>query len=357
MIVVDAHCDSPSQMYRLRDFGMDNAFAQVDFPKLRRGGVDCSFFAAYIPPRLEGQAATDYCFALLDEAWRQVEANSDKVAFARCASSIRRNRAAGLNSVLLAIENASAVQNDLGLLREFKRRGVRCITLVHSADNQVADSCSGKGTWGGLSPFGRELVAEMNRLRIMVDLAHASDATMRDVIAASKVPVAYTHGCCRALASHRRNISDELLRALADNGGIACMSIYPLFLSDEFARVFDASGLEAKCAVEDAFIADPGCAAKREAWEQVQRELQALPRPGVDRVADHIEHAVSVAGIEHVGIGTDYDGIEMTAAGLESVEKFPSLWEELSRRGFSRKEIDLIAGGNMLRVMREVRKG
>ena len=343
-------------MYRLRDFSVDNAFAQVDFPKMRRGGVDASFFAAYIPPRLVGDAATEYARALLSETERQVALCSDSVAFARCAGGVRRNRAAGLLSVILAIENGSAIQESFDLLREFKKRGVRYITLTHSADNQIADSCSGKGTWGGLSPFGRTLIPEMNRVGMMIDLAHSADSTIRDVLSLSGAPVAYTHGCCRALASHRRNLSDELLRGIADNGGVACMSIYPCFLSDEFCRVLGESGLEQKSYVEDEFIADPANPAKRAAWEAVQRELMALPRPSASLVADHIEHAVSVAGIDHVGLGTDYDGIEVAPVGLETIEGFPLIFEELRRRSFSQKDISKIAGGNLLRVLKEVRK-
>ena len=356
MIVLDAHCDAPSQMIRLRDFGADNPFAQVDFPKMRRGGVDASFFAAYVPARLQGQEATDYARRLLDECFRQVSQNADCVDFARCAGGVRRNRRAGLLSVLLGIENASALQEDLSLLKDFYKRGVRYVTLTHSADNQVGDSCTGQGTWGGLSPFGKRLVPEMNRCRMLIDVAHAADATIRDVLSLSARPVAYTHGGCRALASHRRCLSDELIRGIAEGGGVVCISIYPPFLSDDFVRTLAESGLEEKLSVEDAFIADPADPAKRSAWQAVQLELQQLARPGVDRVADHIEHAVSVAGIDHVGIGTDYDGIEVTVAGLEDVSRFPALWDELRRRGFSAGEISRIAGGNLLRVLSAVRK-
>ena len=356
MIVLDAHCDAPSQMVRLRDFALDNDFAQVDFPKMVRGGVDASFFAAYVPAALTGQAATDWACKLLDEAQQQVAACAGSVALARCAGGVRRNRRAGLTSVLLGIENASALQESFDLLQEFHRRGVRYVTLTHSADNQVGDSCTGQGTWGGLSPFGRRLIPEMNRRRMLIDVAHAADSTIRDVLALSERPIAYTHGACRALASHRRNLPDELIRGIAERGGVVCISIYPPFLDDAFVRTLAESGLEARLSVEDAFIKDPADPAKRAAWEAVQRELQALPRPGVARIVDHIEHAVGVAGVDHVGIGTDYDGIEVTAAGLEDVSRFPALWDEMRRRGFSRGDISRIAGGNFLRVLSAVRK-
>ena len=233
---------------------------------------------------------------------------------------------------------------------------LRYITLTHSADNDVADSCTGSGRWGGLSPFGRELVPAMNHIGMLVDLAHSADSTMRDVLEISARPVAYTHGCCRALASHRRNISDELIRAIAERGGIVCMSIYPCFLDDEFVKTLEASGLEEQMWVETEFIKDPGDPRKAAAWAEVQRRLAELPRPSVSRVADHIEHAVNVGGIDHVGLGTDYDGIEVTASGLEDISKFPSIFDELGRRGFSRRDIAKIAGENFLRVLKMVRK-
>ena len=356
MIVLDAHCDAPSQMSRLRDYRLDNPHAQVDFPKMRRGGVDASFFAAYVPAVLEGADATAHAKRLLDLLDSQVAANGDIVAYARCAGGVRRNRRAGRISILAGIENASALDGSIGLLREFYRRGVRYITLTHSADNDVADSCTGNGRWGGLSPFGRELIPAMNHIGMLIDLAHSSDATMRDVLGLSEHPVAYTHGCCRALASHRRNISDELMRAIGERGGIVCMSIYPCFLDDAFVRVLEESGLESQMNVEDEFIKDPANPEKAAAWLAVRMKLAALPRPSATRVADHIEHAVGVGGIDHVGIGTDYDGIEVTASGLEDISKFGVLFDELRRRGFSRRDISKIAGENLLNVLKIVRK-
>lgn len=356
MTVLDAHCDAPSQMSRLRNYRLDNPGAQVDFPKMRRGGVDASFFAAYVPAGLQGADATAHALRLLDILDAQMAENQDIAAYARCASGVRRNRRAGRISVLAGIENASALDGSLDRLREFFRRGVRYITLTHSADNDVADSCTGSGRWGGLSPFGRELVPAMNHIGMLVDLAHSADSTMRDVLEISARPVAYTHGCCRALASHRRNISDELIRAIAERGGIVCMSIYPCFLDDEFVKTLEASGLEEQMWVETEFIKDPGDPRKAAAWAEVQRRLAELPRPSVSRVADHIEHAVNVGGIDHVGLGTDYDGIEVTASGLEDISKFPSIFDELGRRGFSRRDIAKIAGENFLRVLKMVRK-
>lgn len=354
MIVLDAHCDAPSQMYRLRDFGIDNTRGQVDFPKMKRGGVDASFFAAYIPASRKPEEATGYADALIDAVDAQIEANPDKAAYARCPGEVRSNKAKGLVSVLLGIENSSPIRRSEALLDHFKARGVRYITLTHSADNLVGDSCSGSGTWGGLSPFGKEFIGWMNDRGMLIDLAHSADNTIKDVLAVSKYPVAYTHGCCRELASHKRNLPDGLIKGIAETGGIVCMSIYPCFLSDEFTKLLSTTGLEKKMWMEDDYIANPSDKARMAAWWAVQDELSALARPGAERIADHIEHAVEVAGIDHVGIGTDYDGIEVTADGFEDISKFSSLWPVLKDRGFSDTDLEKIAGDNFLRVLTEV---
>ena len=354
MTILDAHCDAPSQMLRLRDFGVDNARGQVDFPKMRRGGVDASFYALYIPAGMDEAAARSHAARLMAELQRQVSAYPGLCAFAGCSREVEDNKARGLVSVIPALENGSPIGGDLSRIHELFVQGIRYITLTHSADNAICDSCTGEGRWHGLSPFGREAVKEMNRCGMMVDLAHCSDDTMKDVLELSDAPVAYTHGCCRALSSHRRNISDEMMKAVADKGGVVGMSIYPSFLSDEFRSVLDASGLEKRAWVEDEFIKDPSNPEKAAAWYELQDELCALPRPGVSRVVDHIIHAVEICGSKHVGFGTDYDGIEVTASGLENIACMGLLIDEMTRRGFSKTELEDIAGANFLRLLDQV---
>ncbi len=354
MLTLDAHCDAPSQMSRLRDYGRDNDFAQVDFPKMRQGEVYASCFAAFVPASLQGADATAHAVNLLELTRIQVEQNASTVALAHTPDEVRSNYSAGRISIIRAIENASALNGSLELLDEFRQRGVCYITLTHSADNDVCDSCTGQGKWKGLSPFGRSLVKEMNRRGVLVDLAHSADSTVSEVLELSESPVAYTHGGCRALASHPRNLPDTLIRGIAESGGIVCISIYPRFLDDGFEKILAASGLEDKMYLDGEFRKDPGNPAKAAAWKELQLELMALERPGISRVADHIEHAVGIAGIDHVGLGTDYDGIEVMASGLENISKFPALFEELGSRGFSAGDIAKIAGENFLRVLERV---
>lgn len=353
MFVLDSHCDTPSQIRRLRDIGIDNDRGQVDLPKLKKGGVDASFFALYTPASLSGADATAHALKLMAGVIDAVEANSGIASLAETPSQARQNKAEGRISIFLGMENGSPIQDSLSLLRLFRRFGVSYMTLVHSADNAICDSCASKEkTWHGLSPFGRQVVSEMNRLGMLVDVSHASDETFYDVLECSCAPVVATHSCCRALASHPRNMTDEMIRALASKGGVIQINFYPVFLDDGFAKVLAESGIMTRGeAVEEAFIADPSDIQKRLAWYHVQDELMALPRPPYKRIVDHIDHAVQIAGIDHVGIGSDFDGIEVTPDGLEDVSRLPLVFEEMRRRGYSESDIAKVAGGNFLRVM------
>lgn len=356
MFVLDSHCDTPSQILRLRDLSLDNDHAHVDFPKLRRGGVDGAFFALYVPASLTGEDAYDHACRLLDCVNSTLEENPDRARLAIDGDHAYANKEKGLFSVFLGLENGSPIGGSMDRLRYFHDAGVRYMTLCHSADNQICDSCASKNKkWGGLSPFGREVVAEMNRLGMLIDVSHISDDSFWDVLKYSKAPVAATHSCCRALASHPRNMTDEMIRALADAGGVIQINFYPLFIDDEFVSILERSGIEERNeGVEAQFIASPSDPLKRAAWNAVQDELMALPRPSYKRVVDHIDHAVSIAGIDHVGIGSDFDGIEVTPAGLEDISFMPLIFDEMRSRGYSEEDIEKVAGGNFLRLLRHV---
>lgn len=355
MLVLDSHCDSPSQMMRARDFSKDNSWGQVDFPKLKAGKVDASVFALYNAPDLAPDEATRYTLDMLAHLYDQLDATEGDIELAFSSAEVLENKAKGQTSIIISMENGAPVQKSLSLLRMFYRMGVVCMTLAHNGDNEICDSCAGNHRWGGLSPFGKEVVKEMNSLGMIVDIAHCSDDTVRDCLEISRAPIVSTHSCCKALASHRRNLSDELLKAIADKGGVVQINFCPSFLKDSFDKDATANALcEHADTVEAEFIKDPRNPEKVAAWVAVQKELEALPRPSYKDVADHIDHAVKVMGIDHVGVGTDYDGILVAPEGLENVSKLPVLWDELRARGYSEKEIEKIAGGNFLRVFKEV---
>jgi len=357
MFILDAHCDSPSQMYRLRDFHKDNDHAQVDFPKLRAGGIGASVFAMYIFPQLEGAEATAYALKLISLVYDQVESAGDDIRLCFRSSQLRENIAAKRLSILMSLENGSPIQRSLSLLRLFRRLGISSIVLTHNADNEIGDAAAGHRRWGGLSPFGREVVSEMNRLGMIVDVSHASDETASDCLDCSRAPVIASHSCCRSLNPHRRNISDSLMRRIADGGGIVGISLFPSFLSADFAALLAADGLEDRVdAIEEEFKSDPADPEKIAAWHAAQDSLLTLPRPSYKTVADHIEHAVKVAGIDHVGIGSDYDGVCVQPVGLENVSKMPCIFEELHSRGYSWDDVEKISGGNYLRVFSDVER-
>lgn len=355
MFVLDSHCDTPSQIIRLRDLSLDNSHAHVDFPKLKRGGVDGAFFAIYVPASLDQKEAAEYADLLLDSLNETMKANSARAAYAYNPSQAYANKAKGLFSVFLGLENGSPVGKSLDRLQYYYDKGIRYMTLCHSADNEICDSCASEvKRWGGLSPFGREVVKEMNRLGMLIDVSHVSDDTFYDVIRHSSRPVVATHSCCRALASHPRNMTDEMITALAAAGGVIQINFYPFFLDDTFSKVFDASGLTAKSHIETEFIKDPSDPLKRQAWNEVQDELQALPRPSYRRIVDHIDHVVGMVGIDHVGLGSDFDGIEVTPEGMEDISGFHLIFDELRRRGYSDEDMEKIAGGNFFRVLSQV---
>ena len=353
----DSHMDTPSQLLRLRDPGLDNAYAQVDFPKLRLGGVDGAFFALYTPAQMAPDAATRYALQMLSATYDAVEAHPEEVSLAFSPLDAVKARKNGRISLFLGMENASPIQESLALLRTFYRMGVRYLTLTHNGDNAVADSAAEGKRWGGLSPFGREVVAEMNRLGMMVDLSHAADSTFWDCIKLSRAPIVATHSCCRALCGHRRNLSDEMLQALGESDGYVGINFYPSFLSDDFGKdPADAALLDEADAVEAAFIRSPADPERVEAWHRMQDRLRELPRPGVKEIVDHVDHAVSLAGIDHVGLGSDYDGILVAPEGMEDVSKIGCIAREMARRGYSSRDIEKVTGNNLMDVFRRVIK-
>lgn len=355
MFVLDSHCDTPSQILRLRDLSKDNDHAHIDFPKLKRGGVDAAFFALYIPAALDSDpsAAMKYAVRLLDGVNDTLRACPESAAYAISREQAFRNKENGLFSVFLGLENGSPLGRSLEPLDFFYKSGVRYITLCHSGNNEICDSCAPSSErWGGLSPFGKEVVAEMNRIGMLVDVSHMSDASFYDVLECSAKPVAATHSCCRALAEHPRNMTDDMIRALASAGGVIQINFYPMFIDGGFKEVLLKSGLSDRGeVVEKEFIKNPSDAAGRAAWNAIQDELLALPRPSFRLIADHIDHVVEIAGIDHVGIGSDFDGIEITPDGLEDISMLPVLFEELRSRGYSDSDLEKIAGGNFFRIL------
>ncbi len=313
MFVLDSHCDTPSQIYRHNlDLSKDNENTHVDFPKLRRGGVDGAFFALYIPAEMDSDPdrAFEYARKLLGGVENCLDMNRDRAALAVTEAQALENKENGKFSVFVGLENGSPIGDSLDRLEWFHNAGVRYVTLCHTGNNLICDSCAtAEKRWGGLSPFGREVVAEMNRLGMVVDVSHISDEAFYDVLEYSSKPVVATHSCCRALADHPRNMTDDMIKALAAAGGVIQINFYPVFLDSESETV------------------------------------------SYRRIADHIDHVAGLVGIDHIGLGSDFDGIEVTPEGMEDISKFSLVFDELRRRGYSETVLSKIASENFFRIL------
>lgn len=352
MFILDSHCDTPSQILRLRDLAVDGGYSHVDFPKLKRGGVDGAFFALYTPASLSSSESYIYVSKLLQGVRDVLKLHHDKARMATSRSNAYANKEDGLFSVFLGLENGQALGDCPDRIEEFYEAGVRYITLCHSRNNQICDSCAEGNGWNGLSPFGKDVIRTMNRLDMLVDVSHISDLSFYDVLETSCRPVVATHSCCRALCDHPRNMTDEMIRHLAQAGGVIQINFYPLFLDGGFKTVLADSGImEYGERIEAEFIADPGNSTKRAAWNKVQDELMALKRPSFKLIADHIDHVVDLVGIDHVGIGSDFDGIEVTPEGMEDISEMPRLFDELRSRGYNESDLSKIASENFFRLL------
>ena len=313
MFLLDSHCDTPGQILRGRDMAVDNAGAHVDFPKLFRGGVDAAFFALYVPAELDEDSAYRHALDLHDAVADVIAANSDKTALTLTREQAYENKANGLFSVFLGLENGSPIGRSLEKLEYFYNSGVRYMTLCHSADNEICDSCASSVKRGhGLSPFGREVVTRMNELGMLIDVSHISDEAFYDVLECSSKPVVATHSCCRTLADHPRNMTDDMIRALASRGGVIQINFYPVFLDDSIK----------------------------------ESDMYTAALPSYSRIADHIDHVVSLVGVDHVGIGSDFDGIDVAPQGLEDISMMPVLFDELRTRGYTERDLEKIASEN-----------
>jgi len=354
--LVDGHNDLPWQI-RGRAGGdldsLDIARPQpdimTDLARLEEGGVGGQFWSAYVSTEYihEGGSAR-FVLQQIDLIHR-LAAKYPELEFATTAADIERIHGEGRIASLIGIEGGHAIENSLDLLRDYARLGARYMTLTHGENTDWADSATDEPEFGGLTPFGEDVVREMNRLGILVDLSHVSDSTMVDALRVAEAPVIYSHSSARALASHPRNVPDDVLRMLPDNGGVVMVTFVPVFISQE---TLDES--ERRGAIRDSLRSafDGDTARVRTAYEEIVGDAE-VPRATLSQVADHIDHIVEVAGIDHVGIGGDFDGISTVVEGLENVSTYPALFAELLDRGYTEEELEQIAGGNVLRVMRQ----
>ena len=353
--LVDGHNDLP---WAIRaEFGSDPVLAaltrpvrqtQTDLPRLSAGGVGAQIWSVYVPGTLTGDAAVTAVLEQIDVVHRMIQAYPEHLELAITAADVQRAFAGGKIASLLGAEGGHSIASSLGVLRALYLLGVRYLTLTHDSNVGWADSATDTPDAGGLTDFGRAVVREMQRIGMLVDLSHVAPSTMRDALDVAGAPVIFSHSSARALCDHPRNVPDDVLARLAVNGGVCMVTFVPAFVSPECAAwqagllaELDRRGLDRR---------------DMSAWDAVTPEWEAahpVPEATLTQVADHIDHVRAVAGVDHVGIGGDYDGSAAMPAGLSDVSRYPALFAELLARGWTEPDCAALAGGNLLRVLRD----
>ena len=358
-VTVDTHADTPTEYLKERlDLGVKNDKGHFDYARMKEGDLDAEFFVAYVPAKAAGKGAAAYCLKVIETIREMVEDYPQFVRFATSTEDIRRIKREGKRSILIGIEGGHAIEDSLEVLRSFYRLGARYMTLTHTNTNNWADSSGDNApkTHGGLNDFGRQVVLEMNRLGMLVDISHVSDDTFFDVIETSKAPVIASHSSARALAEHNRNMTDDMLRAMRKNRGVVMVNFNPPFLSTEVALASKERDAKLKAAREELKTKFGEDTPEYEKADDELRAANPLPKIDYTRIVDHIDHIVRIAGLESVGIGSDFDGINTIPTGMEDVSKLPKIREELTRRGYSEEAVRKIMGENFMRVFAEVEK-
>ncbi|MFI5182837.1 MAG: dipeptidase [Vicinamibacteria bacterium] len=353
--LIDGHNDYP---WKVRDkANLDLALLDIrapqpalhtDIPRLREGGVGAQFWSVYVPVSLKGPEATKATLEQIEVVHAMIRRYPDVFEAALTADDIEAIFGRHKIASLIGMEGGHSIDSSLTALRAFYDLGARYMTLTHTSNTPWADSATDEPAHGGLTPFGEEVVREMNRLGMLVDLSHVSPDAMKAALRVSAAPVIFSHSSCRALCDNPRNVPDDVLEALARNGGLVMVSFVPSFLAPGGAQHFSRALAEQKrlraIHPDDEKAVDGGM----EAWDKANPG----PKATLAQVADHIDHIRKVAGTDHVGLGSDFDGISSTPEGLEDVSKYPALVAELLRRGYSESDVEKVIGRNLLRVMR-----
>jgi membrane dipeptidase len=356
--LIDGHNDypwalrekSPARDLGVLDIRQSQPSLMTDIARLRSGGVGGQFWSVYVPSSMQGKEAVRATLEQIDIVHRMVAKYPDTFVRARTADDIERAFKAGKIASLIGMEGGHSIDSSLAALRMMHALGAGYMTLTHGANVPWADSATDTPVLGGLSPFGEEVVREMNRLGMLVDLSHVSTETMADAIRVSRAPVIFSHSSARAVCDHPRNVPDEILKELPANGGVVMVTFVPGFIAPAAGAQYPLRAAEER-RLKAQFPNDP---AKVTAGLREWRKANPEPKATLSMVADHIDHIRKVAGIDHIGLGSDFDGIDTVPEGLEDVSKYPALTAELLRRGYSDNDVRKILGLNILRVMRKV---
>ena len=360
-IVVDSHDDTTQRMFFDKTFDLSarHPNGNIDIPRMRDGGLDALFFSIWVPSDVTGPVAVKRALQLIDSVHEAVRRHPNDLVLATTAADVRRAASEKKIAALMGMEGGHMIDDDLGTLRDFAKLGVRYLTLTHFTNNNWADSSTDKPKHNGLTGFGKEVVRELNRLGMMVDISHVADKTFADVLEVTTVPVIASHSSCRAIANHPRNMTDDMMRALAKNGGVIMINYEVSFLSEENRLAGEKSGgvVAALDKMSKTCGGDEACSTLEMA--RIRREAMdkgTLPAVSWEKIVEHIDHAAKVAGIDHVGLGSDFDGATMPI-GMEDASQLPKLTTALMAKGYSAADVEKILGGNILRVMEQVEQG
>src|SRR5882757_9646109 len=361
-IVVDTH-DDTTQRFLDGDFdlGARSATGSIDIPRMKEGGLGAIFFSIWIPSKITGPAAVKHAVDQIDAVREQVRQHPNEIVLVTTAGEIREARSQGKIAALMGVEGGHMIASDLGVLRSYAALGVRYMTLTHSGNDEWADSSTDTAMHDGLTDFGKDVVREMNRLGVMVDISHVSDKTFYDALEVSKAPLLASHSSCRAICDAARNMTDQMMKDLAAKGGVVQINYHVGFLSQEFRNAEKADPKINEAIAEEVTKrcgsdANEGCLLIE--GDRITREYVAkgmLPRVEYTKIIEHIDHAVKVAGIDHVGLGSDFDGANMPY-GMEDVSMLPKITEALLQKGYSEGDVKKILGENTLRLMGDVER-
>ena len=359
-IVLDTH-DDTTQRFFSKDFdlGRRNPDGHVDIPRMREGGMNAIFFSIWIDGRKLGAPAIQKALDQIDAVHEKVRLHSQDLAFARTADDVRRIHDQGKIAVLIGVEGGHMIGNDLRMVRVFSDLGVRYMTLSHFYNDEWADSSTDKPAHNGLTDFGKEIVREMNRQGMLVDISHVSDKTFYDTLEVSAAPLIASHSSCRAICQHARNMTDDMIKALAAKGGVIHVNYERSFIDQAYNEAYEKArgGVVASDDAIGKACGDDSECERRESAKETRRltDEGKLPHVSWERIVDHIDHVVKLVGADHVGLGSDFDGADMPD-GMEDCSKLPKLTEALLRKGYSDDDVRKILGGNTLRVMAEAER-
>ena len=360
-IVVDSHDDTTQRLIfdKTFDIAARNTTGNLDIPRMREGGLDALFFSIWAPSDVTGAEAVKRAMGQITAVRQTVRDHPKDLVLATTAAEVRTAAAGHRIAALMGVEGGHMIADSLATLREYAALGVRYMTLTHFKNNTWADSSTDTPAHNGLTDFGKDVVRELNRLGVMVDISHVADKTFADVLEITTVPVIASHSSCRAISQHPRNMTDDMMRALAKNGGVIMINYEVSFLSEENRLAGEKSGgvVAALDKMSKTCGGDEACSTLETARiTRAAMDKGTLPAVSWEKIVEHIDHAVKVAGVDHVGLGSDFDGATMPI-GMEDASQLPKLTTALMAKGYSAADMEKILGGNILRVMEQVEKG